>query len=833
MWAVPEELDSARREIARLTREVANLREELDAARRTAKGGEGTPETVGERGEGAAPGTGGHGEGTAPSIAEARLEAIQAQAHIGSWEYDSETRQITWSREMYRLTGLDPAQTRPSVDDVLELVHPDDRAALRSGVTSAPDKARAVQVRSNPARGPVRWFDITMEAVKNASGQGTSVVGTQQDITERKRAEQELRESERRFRELFDLLPAAISFTRKSDHVFLEVNRWFEQSAGFRREDVIGRSARDIDIWSNFLERDTLMHLLDSHGDIRSHELRARTASGEELHLSFSASSVIVGGEPGWLSVLIDITALRKAEEAVRESERRLELLVENSTDILGMMNATGVFSSFHGPLRRILGYEPDELIGRPAAEFVHPEDLPEIQRKLEELVGRPGATRRAEYRFRHKQGRWVEMESLGTNRLDEPGIAGIVLNVREISERREAERERAKLQEQLQQAMKMEAIGRLAGGIAHDFNNLLTAISGNLELARLDLDPSDPLDQYMVEASNAAASAVELTRQLLTFSRRQLIEPKVVNLNELIGGLRKMLTRLIGEDINLDTRFADDLGSVRVDPGQFQQLVVNLCVNARDAMPDGGQLVIETGNDEVDEAFSHVHPDALPGEYIRIAVSDTGHGMSEEVRRRIFEPFFTTKVEGRGTGLGLAMVFGVVKQAGGVIDVYSEAGMGTTFRIYLPRIDGPAEPLDRVSGRAELPRGDEVVLVVEDNAGVREFSSAILRRLGYQVLSAANGGEALLLAEKRSESIDLLLTDVVMPGMNGRELTERLQKCHPEIQVLFTSGYTEDMILHHRVMDEVAHYIAKPYSVQALAVKVRRVLDARQSEPE
>ncbi len=650
---------------------------------------------------------------------------------------------------------------------------------------------------------------------------------------DRSSVERDLRESEERFRELFDLLPASISFTRKADHVFLEVNRGFEQGSGLRRQDVIGRSARELDLWTNAAERDALLRHLDTEGDIRSHEMRVKTKDGRSLQMSFSASSVVVGGEPGWLSVLTDITALRQAEEAVRENERCLQLLVENSTDILGVMSATGALVSLRGPLQRILGYTPEELVGRDALSLIHPDDLPAVRRVLDDLVKAPGTPRRAEYRSRDREGRWVAMEALCSNRIDEQGVAGIVLNIREITERKEAERERNRLQEQLQQAMKMEAVGRLAGGVAHDFNNLLTAISGNLELADLDLAPSDPLHQYLVEASRAAASAAELTRQLLTFSRRQIIEPKVVDLNQLIGDLRKMLARLIGEDINLEMTLADGLGAVKVDPGQFQQLLVNLCVNARDAMPDGGTLAIETGNAEIDETFCHLHPDVHPGECVLIAVSDTGEGMSEEVRRRIFEPFFTTKGEGRGTGLGLAMVFGVVKQAGGTIDVYSEVGMGTTFRVFLPRIREPAEQLSSVSARNELPRGSEVVLLVEDNASVRELSAAMLKRLGYRVLSAANGGEAFLMAEKRREPIDLLLTDVVMPGMNGRELAERLQKEHPEMRVLFTSGYTEDMIVRHGVIDEVVRYLAKPFSMQALALQVRRVLDGVGGRPD
>ncbi|HMA93835.1 MAG TPA: PAS domain S-box protein, partial [Polyangiaceae bacterium] len=574
-------------------------------------------------------------------------------------------------------------------------------------------------------------------------------------------------------------------------------------------------------------ERDTLMRLLDSSNEVRGHELRVSSRHGEERQMSFSAVTVIVGGEPGWLSVLTDVTALRTAEEAIRDNERRLQLLVENGTDILGVISPAGIHVSLRGPLLRILGYEPAELIGRNALEFIHPDDVSAVREVVEALANTPGLVRRVECRHQHKQGRWVAVEAMGTNRLEEPGINGIVINVRDISERKEAEQERGKLHEQLQQALKMEAIGRLAGGVAHDFNNLLTAIRGNLELAQLELDPSDPLHQYLAEASHASVSATDLTRQLLTFSRRQLIEPRVINVNELIGNLRKMLSRIIGEDIELATTFAAELGSVRIDPGQFQQLLVNLCVNARDAMPDGGRLGIETANCEIDLAFCHAHPDVRPGNFVRIVVSDSGHGMSEEVRQRIFEPFFTTKGEGRGTGLGLAMVFGTVRQAGGVIDVYSEIDMGTTFRIYLPRIEEASEHIGRVTAAAELPRGNEVVLLVEDSASVRELAAAMLKRLGYRALSAANGGEALLIAEQHRSSIALLLTDVVMPGMNGRDLSERLKMVHPEMRVLFTSGYTEDTIVRHGVMNETMHYIGKPYSLQSLAVKVRGVLDS------
>ena len=311
-------------------------------------------------------------------------------------------------------------------------------------------------------------------------------------------------------------------------------------------------------------------------------------------------------------------------------------------------------------------------------------------------------------------------------------------------------------------------------------------------------------------------------------FSRRQLIEPRILNLNELVENLRKMLHRLIGEDIELRTSLAADLGSVKADPGQFDQVIVNLVVNARDAMPDGGDLTITTANVELDTAYCQRHPDLKPGNYVLLSVGDTGQGMPPEVKRRLFEPFFTTKPKGRGTGLGLAVIFGVVKQAGGTIEVDSEPGQGTTFKIHLPRSEEPAVKLARPNAPSVVPHGHETVLLVEDEASVRELATAILGRLGYRVLAAAHGAEALELAEQHPEPIHLLMTDVVMPGMNGRELSERLLARRPGTAVLFASGYTDDMIVHHGVLGEHLHFIPKPYTLQAVARKVRQVLDAQ-----
>jgi PAS domain S-box-containing protein len=381
-------------------------------------------------------------------------------------------------------------------------------------------------------------------------------------------------------------------------------------------------------------------------------------------------------------------------------------------------------------------------------------------------------------------------------------------------------------LQAQLQQAMKMEAMGRLAGGVAHDFNNLLTVILGNVALALGKVQPSAPVAGMLSEVNKAAERAALLTQQLLAFSRKQIIEPKVLNLNDLIADLNAMLVRLIREDIKIRILPGEALGAVKVDAGQFQQVLINLVVNARDAMPGGGKIVIETSNAELDDGYCSRHPYVKPGRFVMVAVSDTGHGMSEEVKAHIFEPFFTTKAKGGGTGLGLATTYGVVKQAEGSIEVYSEMGMGTTFKIYLPRIEEAASKSARDDRPPERPGGAETVLIVEDETIVRDLCARVLDESGYCVLQAGNGDEAIALATGYRERIDLLLTDVVMPGMSGRELADRLTRIHPETRVLFTSGYTDNAIVHHGVLDEDVSFIGKPYSPSALAKKVREVLD-------
>jgi signal transduction histidine kinase/CheY-like chemotaxis protein len=404
--------------------------------------------------------------------------------------------------------------------------------------------------------------------------------------------------------------------------------------------------------------------------------------------------------------------------------------------------------------------------------------------------------------------------------------IAGAIANAQLFAEHEKSEKEKMSLQAQLQQSQKMEAIGLLAGGVAHDFNNLLTVISIQSQLSLLGLREGDPLKERLKDIELAADRAANLTRQLLAFSRRQILEMKVVNLNTILKDLDKMLHRVVGEDIDFKTVFVDDLGLVKVDPGQMEQVVMNLVVNAKDAMPRGGKLFLETANAELDEGFTRFHAGMIPGAYVMLSITDTGIGMSKEVKEQIFDPFFTTKEKGKGTGLGLSPVFGIIKQSGGDIYVYSEPGKGTTFKIYLPRAFEPQEELKKVTVE-ERPQGTETILVVEDNRMVRGLIVNILKSKGYTVLDTEAGWEALGVCEREKGPIDLILTDVVMPHMSGPELIEWLRKVRADFKVLYMTGYTDEAIVQHGgVVDKTINLIHKPFTIEKLARKVREILD-------
>jgi two-component system cell cycle sensor histidine kinase/response regulator CckA len=505
-----------------------------------------------------------------------------------------------------------------------------------------------------------------------------------------------------------------------------------------------------------------------------------------------------------------------EAQQRLRQSEERYRLITENTSDLITLVDSEGYILYASPSHRQVLGYAVLELIGRPTLDMVHPDDHRPLLAERVNLM-KQGSIQ-VTLRVQHVDGSWRWMET-SCSLLDQQGNT---VNVsRDITERK-------RLEAQLHQAQKMESIGRLAGGVAHDFNNLLTVMTGYAEMVRETLPPANPSRGDLEELLKAAERAASLTRQLLAFARKQIMEPHVLYLNDLILDMDRLLRRLIGEDIELVTRTASDLGLVKVDQSQIEQVLVNLAVNARDAMPQGGKLTIETHNVDLDETYMMARTEIQPGRYVLLVVSDTGVGMDAKTQGHVFEPFFTTKAAGKGTGLGLATCYGIIRQHDGAITVYSEVGHGTTFKIYLPQA---AELPDRATRRddaAGLPHGDETVLLVEDELAVRELAARVLRAQGYTVLEAANGDEALALAHDRDKTnIDLLLTDVIMPQIGGRELAVQLTSLLPSIKVLYMSGYTNDVIDHHGRLDPGIAFLHTPFSAAALTRKVREVLDA------
>jgi PAS domain S-box-containing protein len=662
--------------------------------------------------------------------------------------------------------------------------------------------------------------ESSVSPVLDARGERIGFIAVQNDLTERKRSEDALRESERRFSLAFHASPIPTSISEIETGLLLDVNEQFLRILGYSREEVIGKTSLELGIWADRGDRDRAWARVREEGSVRDELTRIRTRSGEIRDVIGSAVAIDLGSLKCMLWTFLDVTGRRRAEEGMRKSEERFRRLSDSNTIGIVIADLSGNSLEANDAYLDMLGYTREELLAGKVNwnELTPAEHRGRDQVAVEELQ-RTGIASPWEKELLRKDGTRVPV-LIGVAML-KASEGSVIAYIVDLTERRQ-------LEEQFRQAQKMEAVGQLAGGVAHDFNNLLTVILGYSDLLAAKLEPGSLQLEELDEIRTAGERAASLTRQLLAFSRQQVLERKVLDVNELIADVEKMLGRLIGEDIDLVTVLSPALPRVLADAGQLEQVIMNLAVNARDAMPRGGRLTIETANVELDEAYGRLHAAVQPGSYVMIAVSDTGVGMNGETLAHMFEPFFTTKERGKGTGLGLATVYGIVKQSGGYVWVYSEVGKGTTFKVYLPLVEegGEARPVPAAEPVSLV--GSETVLLVEDEEPVRALSRSILESYGYTVLEAASGKDGLEVARTYPLPIHLVLTDVVMPEMGGSDLASRLEALRPGVPVLYMSGYTDDAVFRHGLLEKGRVFLQKPFTPSDLARRVRGLLDAR-----
>jgi two-component system cell cycle sensor histidine kinase/response regulator CckA len=755
----------------------------------------------------------------------AYLAIAQRLAHAGSWAWDSATGKIVhWSREQYRLHGMDPLQGVPAWEAMLAQIHPEDRAACTERIESAAREGTGweLEYRCILPDGSTR----IIRSIASPSGRPGHLefVGTDIDITERKRMEDALRESEARFRTFVDHAADGFFLHDNADMgKILDVNRQACASLGYTREELIGKTAMAFDAWLTPAELGKIGQRVFAGEDF-SFETRHRRKDGTDYPVEIHIRPFFHGERHLGVSLARDITERKQAEHALNESHGLLRAVVEGTPDAIVVKDMQGRYRLMNSAGARIAGRSAGEVIGKEDGDLFPPE-IARAHRERDFRIMTTGEAETFEETVPQPDGARIYLSTKGPYRDRNGNIVGLIGIARDITEVK-------RLESQLRQAQKMEALGRLAGGVAHDFNNLLMIITGYSELVYNRFRPEDPSRSPLAEVQKAAERAVELTRQLLAFSRKQVLQPRVIRINPLLRDLFDMLRRLIGEDIGLDFALDPALGPAKVDPGQFEHAIINLAVNARDAMNGAGVLSVETRNARIGEDAAALNPDARPGEYVVVTVSDRGHGMDESVKARIFEPFFTTKPAGSGTGLGLAMVYGFVKQSGGQIEVDSVPGRGTTFRLFLPRTEEPDYAPLPAQEDFRIPKGDETILLVEDEEAVRTLIRIVLESYGYTVLEARDGQEGLWVAGNHEGAIHAVVTDMVMPRMGGRQLAEELARARPDLPILFMSGYTDDAILQRGDSGASAAFVPKPISPLALARKVRQVLDADREAP-
>ena len=754
---------------------------------------------------------------------EERMRIAIEASRFGLFDWDVTADKMVWSNKSKELLGL-PVDCTPSLELLMAVVHPDDREDLQQGIKrpTPQQKDFVDEYRVVWPDGSVHWIWVKGSAYFDAEGRTLRRTGVLTNIDDRKRAEERLHLQAAALQAAAN----AIIITGR-DGAILWTNRAFTEMTGYSAEEVIGSSPRVLKSGEQTPEFYTDLWKTILSGQIWHGEVVNRRKDGtlyiEEMTITPVRSER--GEITHFVGVKQNVTQRKRRIEALRQAEEKYHAIFEDA--LVGIYQSTpdGRFLSVNPALARMCGYDSPEQQVAAVTDIVR--DLyvdPACSVLFAQKMASDGMVRDFEHQIRRRDGAQIWLSQNARAVKDDHGeLRYYEGTVQDITERKT-------LEAQLRQAQKMEAVGRLAGGVAHDFNNALGVILGYSDLLLPNFPAESTQHRFVEEIAKAARRAANLTQQLLAFSRKQTIQPTVLDLNAVVTDTDKMLRRLIGEDIDLIVSRASKLKCVMADRGQIEQVLMNLAVNARDAMPRGGKLIIETANVELDETYVQQHSYAKPGKYVALSVSDSGCGMSPEIQARIFEPFFTTKEAGKGTGLGLSMVYGIVKQSDGYISVYSEAGEGTTFRIYLPQVADAANPLAAPVAPKVLPRGNETILMVEDEESMRKLARGCLENSGYTVLEAANGEAAIDIVADHPDPIHLLLTDVIMPGMSGRALASTILRNRPEIKVLYMSGYTHDLITQHGVLASDVALLEKPFNIEVLVTKVRDVLDGKPS---
>ena len=754
----------------------------------------------------------------------ARLVAAQAVAKIGSWETDLSTLAVVWSEETYRIFETTAEKFQPTHAGFLTFVHPEDRAAVDKafGDSLTQTGPFVYEHRLMMPDGRVKFVEEHWQVFKDDAGRPLRAGGTCQDITERKGAEKLLQLSERRHRLLFQANPLPMFVYDLETLKYLAVNPMAVQTYGYTEAEFLTMTIRDIRPAEDVAKLElTLKTLPPGTKDLGV--WRHRKKSGEIFFVEISSDSIDFEGRLARLVLVNDITERKRAEEELRWKTAFLEAQVDSSMDGILVVDSQGKDILRNQRLNDLWKIPPEIATSkddRVQVEFVatRTKDPEQFAAKVAYLYSHPEEVSRDEIEL--VDGTILDRYSSPVR--DKAGTYyGRIWTFRDITEQRE-------LEKQFRQSQKMEAFGQLAGGVAHDFNNILAVIQ--LQAALLEESEQKLTPEQLNITSDIGAAAergANLTRQLLLFSRRQTLQPQNLKLKDVVGNISRMLMRTLGEHIQLQFKFSEESLYIRADAGMIDQIILNLTVNARDAMPKGGHILIETAAAEFDEVTATQVPEARPGSFVCLSVTDTGTGIPPEILPQIFEPFFTTKDLGKGTGLGLATVYGIVKQHGGWINVYSQVNRGTAFRVYLPRLAGTFDTTFRLLSKATSVSGNETILLAEDEATVRSCVRKTLSRLGYRVLEASDGKNAIEVWKQHRNEIRLLLTDMVMPGgMTGKELARALMEQDPKLKVVYTSGYSAEFANESFPLDEGVNFLAKPFDSQKLADTIRRALD-------